>query len=163
MAIDGSKFKAVKSRDDILTMRKISGRLMRLEADISRYVDEVVRIDREEVGETRAANVANFATRYGRIQQELTRLKDIDTALADTPDRCTGYGQISRTDPRHDNQRPQEGPRRLPRPERGRYRNPPERRAAANRIMTEVFGSKRIEEECGQSVVAVLNRGTVTL
>ena len=90
VAIDGSKFKSVNSCDRNLTARKISNPLMHLEADISRYIDEMVRIDCEETGETRAANVVNFATRHGRIQQEITRLKDMDTALADTPDRCSG-------------------------------------------------------------------------
>lgn len=38
--------------------------------------------------------VAHLAQRYGRLKQEIGRLKAIDKALADAPD-----GQISLTDP----------------------------------------------------------------
>ncbi|RWR07043.1 hypothetical protein D2T33_17875, partial [Sinirhodobacter populi] len=38
--------------------------------------------------------VLHLARRYGRIRQEIVRLKAVDRALEDTPD-----GQISLTDP----------------------------------------------------------------
>mgnify|MGYP000052948374 FL=1 len=94
VAIDGSKFKAVNSRDRNFTKRKIANRLAHLEADVARYIDEMVRIDRQETGEARATKVANLAKRYGRIRQEIARLKAMDAALDDAPD-----GQISLTDP----------------------------------------------------------------
>jgi hypothetical protein len=53
----------------------------------------MVRIDRQEEGEVRAEKVAHLARRYGRIRQEIDRLKEMDKALADAPD-----GQISLTD-----------------------------------------------------------------
>ncbi|MGY6547688.1 MAG: transposase, partial [Roseinatronobacter sp.] len=63
-AIDGSKFKAVKTRDKNFTKGKIPSRL------------------------------AHLAKRYGRLKQEIEKLKAMDKALADAPD-----GQISLTDP----------------------------------------------------------------
>lgn len=54
----------------------------------------MVRIDRQEEGEARAEKVRHLARRYGRIRQEIARLKVMDKALADTP-----HGQISLTDP----------------------------------------------------------------
>ena len=94
VAIDGSKFKAVNNRDRNFTKGKIASRLAHLEADVERYIQEMVRIDRQEEGEARAEKVAHLASRYGRIRQEIARLKAMDEALADAPD-----GQISLTDP----------------------------------------------------------------
>jgi hypothetical protein len=62
--------------------------------DVERYINEMVRIDRQEEGEARAGKVAHLARRYGRIRQEIARLKAMDKALADAPD-----GQRSLTDP----------------------------------------------------------------
>ena len=54
----------------------------------------MVRIDRQEEGEARAEKVEKLGQRYGRIRQEIDRLKTMERALADAPD-----GQISLTDP----------------------------------------------------------------
>ena len=94
VAIDGSKFKAVNNRDRNFTKNKIACRLAHLEADVERYINEMVRLDRQEAGEARSEKVLHLARRYGRIRQEIARLKAMDKALADAPD-----GQISLTDP----------------------------------------------------------------
>jgi transposase len=94
VAIDGSKFKAVNNRDRNFTKGKIASRLAHLEADVERYITEMVRIDRQEEGEARVEKVQHLARRYGRIRQEIDRLKAMDKALAEAPD-----GQISLTDP----------------------------------------------------------------
>jgi transposase len=94
VVIDGSKFKAVNNRDRNFTKGKIASRLAHLEADVERYITEMVRIDRQEEGEARDEKVAHLGRRYGRIRQEIERLKAMDKALADAPD-----GQISLTDP----------------------------------------------------------------
>ncbi|MFN4130802.1 MAG: IS1182 family transposase [Paracoccaceae bacterium] len=94
VAIDGSKFKAVNNRDRNYTKGKIASRLAHLEADVERYITEMVRIDRQEEGEARAEKVAHLAQRYGRLKQEIAKLQAMDKALADAPD-----GQISLTDP----------------------------------------------------------------
>ncbi len=94
VAIDGSKFKAVNNRDKNFTKGKIASRLEHLEADVERYITEMVRVDRQEEGEARTEKVAHLAQRYGRLKQEIERLKSMDKALADAPD-----GQISLTDP----------------------------------------------------------------
>jgi len=93
VAIDGSKFKAVNNRDKSFTKGKITSRLAHLEADVDRYITEMVRIDRQETGEARAEKVAHLAQRYGRLKQEIAKLKAMGEALADAPD-----GQISLTD-----------------------------------------------------------------
>ncbi|MDR9395144.1 MAG: IS1182 family transposase [Roseovarius sp.] len=94
VAIDGSKFKAVNNRDKNFTKGKIASRLAHLEADVERYITEMVRIDRQEEGAVRAEKVAHLAQRYGRLKQEIEKLKAMEEALVDAPD-----GQISLTDP----------------------------------------------------------------
>ena len=94
IAIDGSKFKAVNNRDKNFTKGKIASRIAHLEASIARYLEEMVRIDRQEEGEARAEKVANLAQRTGRIQQEIQRLQDMARVLKEAPD-----SQISLTDP----------------------------------------------------------------
>jgi transposase len=94
VAVDGSKFKAVNNRDRNFTKGKIASRIAHLEADVERYITEMVRIDRQEEGEARTEKVDHLSRRYGRIRQEIDRLKAMDQALADAPD-----GQISLTDP----------------------------------------------------------------
>ncbi|GLC62429.1 hypothetical protein PLESTB_001898600 [Pleodorina starrii] len=94
VAIDGSKFRAVNSRDRNFTKGKIASRIAHLEADVERYIAEMVRVDRQEEGEVRAEKVAHLAKRYGRVRQHIQHLQAMGRALADAPD-----GQISLTDP----------------------------------------------------------------
>ena len=94
VAIDGSKFKAVNNRDKNFTKGKIASRIAHLEAGIARYLEEMVRTDRQEEGEARAEKIANLTRRTGRIRQEIQRLQDMDRALKESPD-----SQISLTDP----------------------------------------------------------------
>lgn len=94
VAIDGSKFKAVNNRDKNFTAGKIASRIAHLEASVERYIDAMVRIDRQKEGEARMEKLAHLHRRYGRIRQEIQRLQNIDQALKDGPNN-----QISLTDP----------------------------------------------------------------
>lgn len=94
IAIDGSKFKAVNNRDRNFTRGKIGSRLEHLEASVARYIEEMVRIDRLEEGEAKAARVDNLGRRYARVQNEIRRLKAMERNVEQAPD-----GQISLTDP----------------------------------------------------------------
>lgn len=94
VAIDGSKFKAVNNRDKNFTKGKIASRIAHLEASVERYIDEIVRVDRQEEGAARTEKLANLHRRYGRIRQEIQRLQDMDQVLKEVPEN-----QISLTDP----------------------------------------------------------------
>jgi hypothetical protein len=93
VAVDGSKFRAVNSRDRSFTKGKIASRIAHVEAGVERYIEEMVRLDGQEEGEVRAAKVAYLAKRYGRIRQQIKQLQAMDMALSDAPN-----GQISLTD-----------------------------------------------------------------
>ena len=94
VAVDGSKFKAVNTRDRNFTKGKIASRLAHLEAEVERYLEEADRIDRQETGAARAERAAHLSGRFHRVRHEIERLMAIDKALVDAPD-----GQISLTDP----------------------------------------------------------------
>ena len=94
VAIDGSKFKADNNRDKNFTKGKIKSRTAHLVASIQRYLDEMVRIDRQEEGEARVEKIANLAQRCERIRQEIARLVDMGETLRASPE-----SQISLTDP----------------------------------------------------------------
>jgi transposase len=94
VAIDGSKFKAVNNRDKNFTKGKIASRIAHLEASVERYIDEMVRVDRQEEGEVRIEKLAHLGRRHGRIRQEIQRLQDMERAVKSAPDN-----QISLTDP----------------------------------------------------------------
>jgi transposase len=94
VSIYGSTFKAVNHRDKNFTKGKIASRITHLEATIARYLEEMVRIDRQQEGEARAEKIANLAHRADRIRQQIGRLQDIERVLEEAPD-----SQISLTDP----------------------------------------------------------------
>jgi len=94
VAIDGSKFKADNNRDKSFTKGKIASRTSHLIASIQRYLDDMIRIDRQEEGEVRAEKITNLAQRCERIRQEIARLVDMREALNQSSD-----SQISLTDP----------------------------------------------------------------
>src|SRR5690606_18675041 len=75
VAIDGSKYRAVNASDHNFTKGKIASRIAHLEADVERYIAEMVRVDRQEEGEGRAEKVAHLAKRYGRVRQHIQQLQ----------------------------------------------------------------------------------------
>jgi transposase len=91
-AIDGSKFKAVNSRDRNFTKAKAAKRLEQIEASIERYLSELETADRQpstpEIKRTRLKG------KIDRLKQEIERVKGIEAQLASSEDT-----QISLTDP----------------------------------------------------------------
>ena len=84
VAIDGSKFKAVNNRDQNFTARKIALRLSHLEQSAARYLEDVVRIDRQEALETRRDKVAHLKAKLERVRGEVHRFNVIAAQLKDT-------------------------------------------------------------------------------
>jgi hypothetical protein len=92
VAIDGSKFKAVNSRDRNFTKAKIAKRLDQIEASIERYVSQLEIADRQpEAPEIKRAHLRD---KIDRLRQEIKRMKAIEAQLAEHEDT-----QISLTDP----------------------------------------------------------------
>jgi len=92
VAIDGSKFKAVNSRDRNFTKAKVAKRLEQIEASIERYLSELETADRQP--STPEIKVTRLKDKVGRLKQEIERMKAIGAQLAKVEDT-----QISFTDP----------------------------------------------------------------
>jgi transposase len=93
LVVDGSKFKAVNSRDNNYTESKLKARISQTEKRVARYLDALDRADRqpETVPEAR---VTHLIKRLEDAKELLKRFSDIEEQLKQTPDK-----QISLTDP----------------------------------------------------------------
>jgi transposase len=99
VAIDGSKFKAVNSRDNNFTKGKIERRLAQIEESVARYLSQLDSADRqtaagEAPSEELAARTTRLKEKLAKLEEEVKRLKAIEQAMLAAPDQ-----QISFTDP----------------------------------------------------------------
>jgi transposase len=92
VAIDGSKFKAVNSRDRNFTKAKIAKRVELIEASIERYLSELETADRQPSAPE--IKITRLKDKVGRLKQEIERMNAIGAELAQAEDT-----QISLTDP----------------------------------------------------------------
>lgn len=93
IAVDGSKFKAVNSRDNNYTKGKLKARISQTEERVSRYLDELDRADRQP-DSVPEARVEHLKKRLDDAKQLLKRLAHIDDEIRESSDT-----QISMTDP----------------------------------------------------------------
>ncbi|RTZ40611.1 IS1182 family transposase [Candidimonas sp. SYP-B2681] len=93
VAIDGSKFKAVNSRDRNVTPNKIDRRQEQIEQSIQRYLDALETADRTQPVEAEA-KTDRPQEKIGTLREQMRQLNGIKEQLKTVPD-----GQISLTDP----------------------------------------------------------------
>ena len=93
VAIDGSKFKAVNSRDKNYTVAKVGKRMEQVEASIARYLATLDRADREEsdVAEVKASRIRG---KIAGLRRQMHFLKEMARRVEAAPDQ-----QVSSTDP----------------------------------------------------------------
>ena len=94
VAIDGSKFKAVNSRDRNTTRGKMERRKKEVEKSIERYLHELDTADRQEPSTANTAKKARLADRLSMLKQKMTELEALEAEMLVAPDQ-----QISLTDP----------------------------------------------------------------
>ena len=99
VAIDGSKFKAVNSRDNNFTAAKMQRRLAQIEESVARYLSQLDTTDRqiaagEAPSEALAARTTRLKEKLAKLEAEVVRLRAIEKEMLARPDR-----QISFTDP----------------------------------------------------------------
>jgi transposase len=92
VAIDGSKFKAVNSRDRNFTKTKVKKRLEQIETSIERYLSQLETADRQP--STPEIKVKRLKDKIVTLTREIERMKAIEAQLAQAEDT-----QISFTDP----------------------------------------------------------------
>jgi transposase len=94
VAIDGSKFKAVNTRDKNFTRAKMERRLTQIEESVARYLSLLDTADLQEPSQALAAKAAHLKEKLAKLASEVERLKAIEKEMLSSPDQ-----QISLTDP----------------------------------------------------------------
>ena len=93
VAIDGSKFKGVNSRDKNFTRKSVARRLQKTQANIDRYLAKLDAVDREEP-ELREVTAEEIKQKIASMEAKMEELKGHEAAVAAHPDK-----QVSLTDP----------------------------------------------------------------
>ncbi len=92
-AIDGSKFKAVNTRDKSFTKASLRKRMEQLEASIDRYLQALETADRHE-GEVAQAKSVRLKDKIAALRERMKTFKALEQELLAAPGQ-----QISLTDP----------------------------------------------------------------
>jgi len=93
VAIDGSKFKAVNSRDKNFTRKSVKRRLQKTQANIDRYLAMLDQADQEEP-EIREVTAAELKQKIASMEAKMDQLKAHEAEVEAHPD-----SQVSLTDP----------------------------------------------------------------
>lgn len=93
VAIDGSKFKAVNTRDKNFTVAKVAKRIEQVEASIARYLTALDRADRQD-GDVAEAKTARLKEKIEGLRRQMQSLKEMGKQVEASPDK-----QVSLTDP----------------------------------------------------------------
>jgi transposase len=94
VAIDGSKFKAVNTRDKNFTRAKMKRRMEQIEESVARYLHQLDSADRQEPSVARATKSGRLKDKIATLKKEMGRLQELEVRMLATPDQ-----QISLTDP----------------------------------------------------------------
>jgi transposase len=94
VAIDGSKFKAVNTRDKNFTRGKVERRRQQLEESVARYLAQLDTADLQDPSEALAAKTAHLKEKLAKLSSEMQKLEAYEKAMLASPDL-----QISLTDP----------------------------------------------------------------
>jgi hypothetical protein len=94
VAIDGSQFKAVNTRDKNFTRNKVDRRRAQLEDSVARYLAQLDTADRQEPSEELAAKTAHLKEKLLKLESEMQRLAAMEKLMLASPDQ-----RISLTDP----------------------------------------------------------------
>lgn len=93
VAIDGSKFKAVNTRDRNFTANKLRKRLEQVADHVAGYLRDLDTADRQE-GEAAEARSGRLKEKIERLREQMRMLEAMEVRVAASPD-----GQVSVTDP----------------------------------------------------------------
>ena len=94
VAIDGSKFKAVNTRDRNFMRAKMKRRKEQIEESVARYLQQMDSADRQEPSLARTTKTARLKGKIATLKEEMRRLAKLEARMLAAPDK-----QISLTDP----------------------------------------------------------------
>src|SRR5918992_167668 len=84
VAIDGSKFKAVNTRDKNFTRAKMARRRAQIEASVARSLQQLDTADRQEPSEALATKSAGLRDKIAKLGEEMQRLADLEARMLAT-------------------------------------------------------------------------------
>jgi transposase len=93
VAVDGSKFKAVNSRDKSYSQSVIQRRMEQVDASISRYLAALDTADRHDP-DVPSGKVQRLREKLDKLKEQMRHLREMEAVVAASPD-----GQVSLTDP----------------------------------------------------------------
>jgi len=94
VAIDGSKFKAVNTRDKNFTRGKVERRRAQLDKSVARYLAQLDTADLQDPSEELTAKTAHLKEKLVKLESEMQKLAAMERLMLASPDQ-----QISLTDP----------------------------------------------------------------
>ena len=84
VAIDGSTFKAVNTRDRNFTKAKLKRRLQQIDESIERYLGQIASADRQETAAT-GDKVERLEDKIAALKKEMARLKKFEVRMLEAP------------------------------------------------------------------------------
>ncbi len=93
VAVDGSKFKAVNTRDKNFTVAKVAKRLEQVEASVARYLSALDHADRRH-DDVSDAKTTRIKEKIEGLRRQMQSLKAMERQVEESPDK-----QVSLTDP----------------------------------------------------------------
>ncbi len=87
VAIDGSKFKAVNTRDKNFTRAKMQRRLEQIEESVECYLHQLDSADRQEPSLARTTKTVRLKDKIATLKEEMRRLEKLEARMLATPDR----------------------------------------------------------------------------
>ncbi len=94
VAIDGTKFKAVNTRDKNFTKGKLKRRMAQIEDSVARYLGQLDSADRQEASLARTTKIEHLNDKIAKLKVEMERLAEVEKEMLSRPEQ-----QISETDP----------------------------------------------------------------
>jgi transposase len=93
VAVDGSKFKAVNTRDKNFTVAKVAKRIEQVEASVARYLAALDHADRQH-DDVSEAKTIRIKEKIEGLRRQMQSLKVMQKQVEESPDK-----QVSLTDP----------------------------------------------------------------
>jgi transposase len=81
VAIDGSKFKAVNTRDKNFTRGKVKRRMDQIEESVARYLHQLDSADRQEPSRARTMTTERLNSKIETLKDEMQRLQKLEAQM----------------------------------------------------------------------------------
>src|SRR6186997_2575613 len=87
VAIDGSKFKAVNTRDKNFTRAKMERRMAQIEESVARYLQQLDTADRQAPSEALKTKTGRLKVKIAILKEQMQRLVGLQVRMLATPDQ----------------------------------------------------------------------------